>query len=147
MFVSDVLWLMKTSRNGMTWFLKTIGQQSYKWGCQVANRVPLVKEGGKKNQRLWSLDNASNDGRSRWPGVLLLPGWLMWCKLDLAQIVRFFMVESTHLCSNSRFNMCAIYLWLIILLVIGDVHIDNETLFDRLRKSQGQTDSIFRRCL
>jgi hypothetical protein len=52
------------------------------------------------------------------------------CKLGLAQMVRFFVVESVHLGSNFRFNVSVAYLRLIILSVVGDVSVDNESLFD-----------------
>jgi hypothetical protein len=43
-------------------------------------------------------------------------------------MVRFLVVESIYRDSNSRFNISAAYLWLIIFLVVGNVHIDNKTL-------------------
>jgi hypothetical protein len=52
------------------------------------------------------------------------------CKLGLAQMVRFFVVEPVHLGSNFRFNVSVAYLRLIILSVVGDVSVDNESLFD-----------------
>jgi hypothetical protein len=48
-------------------------------------------------------------------------------KLSLAQMVRFLVVESTHLDLNIRFSMCIAYLWLIILSVVGDISVDGET--------------------
>jgi hypothetical protein len=39
------------------------------------------------------------------------------------------MVQPTHLCLNSRFDICVIYLRLIILLVVGDISVDSEVLF------------------
>jgi hypothetical protein len=54
-------------------------------------------------------------------------------KLSLAQMVRFLMVEPTHPSLNPKFDMCIAYLWLIIFLVVGDVFINSETLFNRLR--------------
>jgi hypothetical protein len=47
--------------------------------------------------------------------------------VGLAQLVRFIVVELTHLGSILRFDTI-LYLWLIILLVRGDILIDNETL-------------------
>jgi hypothetical protein len=44
-------------------------------------------------------------------------------------MVRFLAVEQTYLDSNLRFDVIVAYLRLIILLV------DNDMLFDRLRKS------------
>jgi hypothetical protein len=58
------------------------------------------------------------------------------CKLGLAQMVRFFVVESAHLSLNFRFNVSVTYLRLIILSMVGDVPVDSESLFDRLRESQ-----------
>jgi hypothetical protein len=43
-------------------------------------------------------------------------------------------VEPTHPGSNPRFDVSVVYLRLIILSVVGDVPIDSETLFDRLRE-------------
>jgi hypothetical protein len=43
------------------------------------------------------------------------------CKLRLAQLVRFLMVESIYLSLNLRFDMNVIYLQLIIFLVVIDV--------------------------
>jgi hypothetical protein len=42
-------------------------------------------------------------------------------------MIRFLVVESTHLDSNSRFEMGVIYLGLIILLIVDDVPVNNET--------------------
>jgi hypothetical protein len=44
------------------------------------------------------------------------------------------MVEPTHPGSNLRFDVDIVYLWLIILSVVGDVVIDSDALFDRLRE-------------
>jgi hypothetical protein len=44
-------------------------------------------------------------------------------------MIRFFVVQPTHLCLNPRFNICVIYLRLIILLVVGDIFVDSEMLF------------------
>jgi hypothetical protein len=44
-------------------------------------------------------------------------------------MVRFPVVESTHTGSYPKFGMSVTYLWLIILLVVGDVPGDNEVLF------------------
>jgi hypothetical protein len=41
-------------------------------------------------------------------------------------MVSFFVVESIHLYLNYRFNICIIYLQLIILSVIYDVSIDSD---------------------
>jgi hypothetical protein len=38
-------------------------------------------------------------------------------------------VQPTHLCLNLRFDICVIYLRLIILLVVGDISVDSEVLF------------------
>jgi hypothetical protein len=45
------------------------------------------------------------------------------------------MVETIYPDLNRRFNMNVTYLWLIILSVVDDIHIDSETLFNRLNKS------------
>jgi hypothetical protein len=50
-------------------------------------------------------------------------------------MISFFVVEPTNPGSNPRFDMDVTYLWLIILLVVGDALIDNETLFDGLYES------------
>jgi hypothetical protein len=42
-------------------------------------------------------------------------------------MIRFLVVEPTHLDLNSRFEMGVIYLGLIILLIVDDVPINNET--------------------
>jgi hypothetical protein len=47
--------------------------------------------------------------------------------VGLAQLVRFIVVELTHLGSILRFDTI-LYLWLIILLVRGNIPIDSETL-------------------
>jgi hypothetical protein len=47
---------------------------------------------------------------------------------------------------NHRFDVGVVYLQLIILLVVGDVPVDSETLFDRIHESQDQIDSIFQKC-
>jgi hypothetical protein len=59
----------------------------------------------------------------------------VYCKLGLAQMVMFLVVEPIHPGSNFRFDVSVAYLWLIILSVIGDIPVDSETLFDRLRES------------
>jgi hypothetical protein len=46
------------------------------------------------------------------------------------------MVETTYPDLNRRFNVNVTYLRLIILSVIDDIHVDSETLFNRLNKSQ-----------
>jgi hypothetical protein len=61
-------------------------------------------------------------------------------------MVKFFVVELTHSGSNPRFDVGVIYLWLIILSVLGDVPVDSETLLDRLRESQYQVSSVFQMC-
>jgi hypothetical protein len=43
-------------------------------------------------------------------------------------MVRFLVVKPTHLVSNPRFGMGVLYLWLIILSVVGDVSVDSKTL-------------------
>jgi hypothetical protein len=53
------------------------------------------------------------------------------------------MVESIHPISNPRFDVDATYLRLIILLVVDDVLIDSETLFNQLHEFQDQIDLIF----
>jgi hypothetical protein len=60
-------------------------------------------------------------------------------------MVRFFVVELTHAGSNPRFNVGVAYLWLIILSVVDEVSVDNETLFGRLHESQDQAGSVFQR--
>jgi hypothetical protein len=52
------------------------------------------------------------------------------CKLNLAQMIRFFVVELIHPDSNLRFGVSVIYLRIIILSVVVDVFIDSEILFD-----------------
>jgi hypothetical protein len=42
------------------------------------------------------------------------------------------MVKPIHSGSNPRFDMNVAYLQLIILSVVGDILIDNKTLFNRL---------------
>jgi hypothetical protein len=68
------------------------------------------------------------------------------CKLSLAQIVRFLVVEPTHPDLNLRFDMGVAYLWLIILSVVNDIPVDSETLFDRLCEFKDQASPVFRRC-
>jgi hypothetical protein len=58
-------------------------------------------------------------------------------------MIRFLMIESTHPISNPRFDVGATYLWLIILLVVDDVLIDSDTLFNQLHESQDQIDLVF----
>jgi hypothetical protein len=50
-------------------------------------------------------------------------------------MVKFFMVEATHLVLNLKFNVDVIYLWLIILSVIDVVSVDRETLFNLFSES------------
>jgi hypothetical protein len=57
-------------------------------------------------------------------------------------MVMFVVVELTHLDSNLRFDVCVIYLRLIILLVVDDVSVNSDALFDRLRESQDQVDPV-----
>jgi hypothetical protein len=45
------------------------------------------------------------------------------------------MVESIYLGLNFRFDVNVVYLWLSILLMVGDIFINSETLFDRLHES------------
>ena len=61
-------------------------------------------------------------------------------------MVRFLVVEPTHPGSNPRFDVGVAYLRLIILSVVGDVPVDSEALFDRLRESQDQAGPVFQRC-
>jgi hypothetical protein len=49
-------------------------------------------------------------------------------KLSLTQMVRFLVMELIHPGLNLRFDVGVTYLRLIILLVVDDVIIDNETL-------------------
>jgi hypothetical protein len=65
------------------------------------------------------------------------------CKLGLAQMVRFLVVEPTHPGLNPRFDVSVSYLRLIILSVIADVLIDNKTFFDRLNESRNQINPDF----
>jgi hypothetical protein len=57
-------------------------------------------------------------------------------------MVMFVVVELTHLNSNLRFDVCVIYLRLIILSVVDDVSVNSDALFDRLRESQDQVDPV-----
>jgi hypothetical protein len=50
-------------------------------------------------------------------------------------MVMFVVVELTHLDLNLRFDVCVIYLRLIILLVVDDISVNSDALFDRLRES------------
>jgi hypothetical protein len=43
------------------------------------------------------------------------------------------MVESIYLGLNFRFDVNGVYLWLSILLMVDDVFINSETLFDNLK--------------
>jgi hypothetical protein len=45
-------------------------------------------------------------------------------------MVWFHVVEPIYIGSNFRFNVSVAYLRLIILSVVGDVSVDNESLFD-----------------
>jgi hypothetical protein len=63
--------------------------------------------------------------------------------LWLTQMVRFLTVEPTYPGLNSGFDVRVASLRLIIFLVVGDVPVNNETLFDRLRKSQDQIGLVF----
>jgi hypothetical protein len=47
---------------------------------------------------------------------------------------------------NPRFGVGVIYLQLIILSVVDDAPVDSEMLFDQLRESQDQDDTVFRMC-
>jgi hypothetical protein len=47
--------------------------------------------------------------------------------VGLTQLVRFLIVELTHLCSNMRFGMCVIFIT-NILSMVRDIFIDNEML-------------------
>jgi hypothetical protein len=57
-------------------------------------------------------------------------------KLGLAQMVRFLVIESTHLGSNSRFDLSVAYLRRIILSMVSDVPVNSDVLFDRLHESK-----------
>jgi hypothetical protein len=61
-------------------------------------------------------------------------------------MVKFFMVKSIHLSSNFRFDVGVVYLRLIIFLVVSDVTIDSDVLFNQLRESQNKVDPIFQSC-
>jgi hypothetical protein len=50
-------------------------------------------------------------------------------------MVRFLVVESTHLVLNPKFDVGVAYLRLIILSLLGNILIDSETVFNRLRES------------
>jgi hypothetical protein len=52
-------------------------------------------------------------------------------------------VEPIHSVLNPSFDVDVTYLRLIILSVVGDVSVDNETLFDQLRESEDQADPVF----
>jgi uncharacterized membrane protein (Fun14 family) len=58
-------------------------------------------------------------------------------------MVSFLVVELIRLGLNLRFNVGVVYLWLIILSVVGGVSVDNETLFNQLCESQDQVGSVF----
>jgi hypothetical protein len=58
-------------------------------------------------------------------------------------MVSFLVVELIRLGLNLRFNVGVVYLWLIILSVVGGVSVDNETLFDQLCESQDQVGPVF----
>jgi hypothetical protein len=45
-------------------------------------------------------------------------------------MIRFFVIESNHLCLNLRFDVDAIYLRLIIISVTNNVLIDSDIFFD-----------------
>jgi hypothetical protein len=59
-------------------------------------------------------------------------------------MVRFLCGGTNPPGSNHRFDIGVVYLRLIILLVIDDVPVDSEILFNRLCKSQDQADTVFR---
>jgi hypothetical protein len=50
-------------------------------------------------------------------------------------MVRFLVVEPIHLGLNPRFDVGVVYLRLIILSLLGNILVDSETAFNRLRES------------
>jgi hypothetical protein len=54
-------------------------------------------------------------------------------------------VKITHSGSNHIFDVGVEYLWSIILLVVDDVFVNSETLFNRLCESQDQVNPVFQR--
>jgi hypothetical protein len=75
-----------------------------------------------------------------YPGDQLLS---CFCKLSLAQMVRFFVIELIYPDSNPRFDVCVIYLRLIIFSEVNDILVDSEAFFDRFHESQDQVGSVF----
>jgi hypothetical protein len=51
-------------------------------------------------------------------------------------MIKFLVVEPTYLDSNFRFDVGVTHLQLIILLVVCDIIIDSDVLFDRFYESQ-----------
>jgi hypothetical protein len=60
-----------------------------------------------------------------------------------ARMVRFFMVKLIHIGSNLKFDMSVIYIMINYFLMIDDVSVDSNVLFNLLHKSQDYVHLVF----
>jgi hypothetical protein len=70
----------------------------------------------------------------------------MFSRVDLAQLIRFLMVELTHLDLNFRFDIGIIFTANYSFSRRQRPHQQRDALNDRLRESQNQDGLVFRRC-
>jgi hypothetical protein len=66
--------------------------------------------------------------------------------VDLAQLIKFLVVELTHLGLNTRFDMGVIFTANYFFSGRRHPRRQRDVLSDRLRESQDQVDSVFQRC-
>jgi hypothetical protein len=95
-------------------------------------------------------------GRMKWPPALsawseallvsVVQNSHMLCRVGLAQLVRFLVVELTHPCLNPRFDMGVAFTANYSFSGRRRPRRQRDALDDRLRKSQDQAGSVFRRC-
>jgi hypothetical protein len=66
--------------------------------------------------------------------------------VDLAQLIKFLVVELTHLGLNTRFDMDVIFTANYFFSGRRHPRRQRDVLNDRLRESKDQVDSVFQRC-
>jgi hypothetical protein len=67
-------------------------------------------------------------------------------RMDLAQLVRFLVVELTHSCSNPIFDMCVVFTTNYSFSGRRRPRRERDVIGDRLRESPDQADSVFQMC-
>jgi hypothetical protein len=68
------------------------------------------------------------------------------CRVGLAQMIRFLMVELIHPCLNPIFDMSIIFTTNYYFSGRRRSHQQRVTLSDRLHESQDQSGSVIQRC-